>query len=412
MPDSPKNLDVTRLIGSLANIFKAVPTDKLSDLNDALTINDMFNERGGEHKNPSRAEIETGPAMAMRGGQAETIVNRNSDFASQGGLTRQYEQFERILSDMEKSYNRKFAALGGVVADMVKGQQGVAEAIQQFITEAQKSQAAAPAGDTFFGKAQQKFQKARTAFRKSEMDEDETEREERKSRLSEVAEMLKSALKLVSKADDEGEKHDEEEVEKAVSAIKTLKGRVDAALAAIKAEEDREEEAAEKARQAEATKKAEDEAKEREEAEKARQAAGGTTSKSSEASTDDEKEDDTAKAMASLQEQINGVQKALNDGLGVQNTTLQQMMETIAGVSKNVVTPPTMVSMKAAPVADAATRVNNAITNGMLDDPDHANVASTLLARSRAADAGQYPRENLMRDIAQAPDAVRQLFTA
>ena len=383
--DKAAPLNVAKLFTSLAAVFKAAPADKLADLNDAIdhagvdSISDMWNEPRGEHKAPSRAEIVTGPAERMSSSGAEKMIGEYSELSNQSGLTALYAKFENILSDYSKSHDRKFTALAGVVSDMAKGYAALEAAVK---AAAEPEAPAAPAEDTFFGKAQTKMEKARKAFRKAEMDEDEDEREERKSKLTSVADLLKSALKLISKADDD-EKNDEDEVEKAVQTIKSLQARVTAALAVI-------------------TKAEEDEAEEKKEAEKANQPAAATVKAED---TEEEKKDDTAKSFTA-----DDIKKSL-EGLSTLPTTLdgfiQAVMGRLDGVSKTLATPPNMTVIKGG--LDGEAQFRAAVDAGEVVGVDVVR-GQTLFARKRAAANGQYPQAKLDEDVAASSAALRRFF--
>ena len=407
--DMQKNTGgIANVFTSLAAIFKAAPEGALADLRDSLdhagaaSISDMWNEKGGEHRAPSRAEVVTGPAEPMSGRGAEKMIREYSDLAPQGGMTALYQRFEGILNDFGKSltadFDRKFGALADVVSEHAKAftaLKGVADAAVADTT----AKAGEPDGDTFFGKAQIKFVKAQKAFRKAEMEEDEDSREERKSRLTEIADVLKSALKLISKADEE-EKHEDEEVEKAVATVKALQQKVSVALGAIhKAEEDEkkaEEEKAEKARQAEATAKAEAEAA----------AAGGATAKA-ETEEEEEKKDDTAKSQALAQQVAETVAKAL-EGKTVIPGTMDEVFRLLTGMSKSLAPAPDMAPVAKA-AQDVAARLEAANDAGQLTGPE-AIRGRELLARQAAVAAGKYDAGKFANDVAASPTAVRDIF--
>jgi hypothetical protein len=394
-------MDFSKMLASLVAVFKAVPEDKLADLQDSIDhagaarIPDMWNEARGEHKAPGRAEIVTGPAERMSSSGAEKMIREYSEPTPQGGLAEVYNTFHNILADFGKSmkadFDRRFAPLADVVTDLAKNQAALDALLKAAQEEVAQKAAPAETEDTFFGKAQTKLAAARKAFRKAEMEEDEEEREERKARLTKISDMLKSALKLISKADDEGEDKDEDEVEKAVAAVKALQSKVAAALAVItKAEESEAEE------------------KKEEEAEKA-QKPDAATAKAEDAQEEEEEKDDTAKSIAALTQQLSQVQEALK-GNAVLHETVTSLLEKVSGLSKgSLATPPNLVVVKGG--NDPHSALTAAIDNGELSGSD-VLAAQQLLVRSRHAANGAYPQEKLNADIAAAPPSVRRYFVA
>lgn len=408
----PQNLNT--LFGSLISVLKATPSDKLRDLMDSVDhagiqeIDDMFNEPGGEHKSPSAAQIGTGPSQSMSGSGAGKMIREYSDTARQEGLTGLYDRIDGWAADFRKAMarqQRQIAGLAGVVSDVSKSHAGMLKALEDAMAGAGQSEADAEAL-LFTSKANEKIVKARKAFLKAESDEDEDSREERKSKLQEVADMLKSAKQKLAKAEAEGE--DDDAVEKALDTWKIVNSRVTKALAAIKAEEDKEHEEEEKKAQAAAaatTKAEEDKKREEDEAEKARQATAATAK--AEEDTEEEKKDDTAKSQSDIRGML---EKALSGQATLENT-VNGVMEYLQGVSRSVASPPQMATMKAAPMATIEARIDEAADAGQLSTHE-ANFASTLLSRTRLAEAGRYPQDRLMQDISGAPENVRSLFVA
>lgn len=401
--------DAASLFGVFAKLFKAIPNDKLEEIQ---SVTDMWNEPHGEHKIPSRAEIVTGPAESMRGGNAPSMIRQYADCERQEGLVREYERLDGCLSGIRKSietHDKALSAMAGVLGDVVKGFREVSSAAEKAAAPAPA--AAAPAEGTLLGKALGKIAKARVALRKADMadEEDEKEREERKSYLNAANDLLKSAKRLLAKAeeddDDDGEREDEDKMEKAVADLAKLNKRVSKALAVFaKADEEEREkkekeehEAAEKAkRDAEVAAKA------------AADAAAGTTpaAAAAVASTEVTKAagEDTSKAAAE------DVSKALTEGFGVMQSSLQTMMETVMGRSAPAVQPPTFA--KAAPMVDIQTRLDEAIDNGVLETPADQQHALTLLHRKALADAGKMPMQAVLADIAASNDTIKQIFAA
>lgn len=402
MTEKSAGIDFSKFIAQLTTVFKAVPTDKLADLKDSIDhvgaaeIPDMWNMAGGEHGVPSRAQIVTGPAEPMSGKGAEKMIREYSDLSAQGGLTAVYATFHNMMSDFGKSmqgnFDKKFTALASVVSDVAKSHAAIESALQAAAEPVAKAEV--NLDDTFLGKALEKFAKARAAFRKAEMCDEDDEKEERKSKIAEASNLLKSALKMISKADDE-EKHDDEEMEKAVSSVKALAGKVSVALAAItKAECDEDEkEKAEKARvAAEAAVKAD---------------AGTVVAPAVKAEdTDEEKKDDTAKSLAALKAHMAQLEGAITGNGEVLQTTLKGFMETISGMSRTLVTPPNMAVIKAG--VDANTRWQSAVDAGQFTGSD-LMVGNSIASHMKAPG---FPPDRLTQEINAAPQHVRQIFVA
>src|ERR1700760_4935981 len=109
--------DAASLLARWVKVFKAIPDGVVDDLED---VADMWTEPGGEHKNPGRGEIGTGPAQRMSGDGAEQMIREYSDPAPQQGLTQQYADFQRMMADWAKSLNARLdqhqKAFAGLVA--------------------------------------------------------------------------------------------------------------------------------------------------------------------------------------------------------------------------------------------------------------------------------------------------------
>lgn len=382
-------LDVASAFAKFAALFKAIPSDKMEDIKDVL---DQWNEPDGEHTNPSRAEIVTGPSQRMSGDGAVKMVGEYSSPAPQQGLTEQYAEFQRMLDGWGKSFadrlnpvlsrhEKAIGALTGIFAEMQK---------------AATAAPAAPAEDTFLGKALTKLVKAKSALRKADL-ADEDEKEERKSHLAAASDLLKAAKRLLAKATEDMEDTDEEAAEKAMSELRGLAK----ALSKAEADDKEREEAAEKARtDAEAAAaKAKAEEKEREEAaEKARtdaeaaaKAAAGTGAAT-----------DTSKAAVTLDD----IQASLK-GLTTLPTTISDFMDVLAGKSRNPEQP--AITKGTVETVDFAARVTQAIDDGSLSETGEMK-ARTLLQRVALAKAGRIPQGDVDAEIAKAPNEVRQLF--
>jgi tetratricopeptide (TPR) repeat protein len=373
----------------------APDSDKIEGIK---VIEDIFNEQNGEHSIPSRSEIVTGPPEASSGGGAVRMVARYSDPAAQAGMTAMYDRFDGIMREFQKSVDARLAKNERAVVALATFMQSLQKAQQ---AEVAAKAAAQAAEETFLGKAEVKIAKAAKALRKSEMEEDEKDREERKSDLTSVLDTLKSAIKLLAKADEDNA--DEEKVEKALKLAKSLRDQVSKAIEAITKAEDEERKAAEKA---EAAKKAEAEAAAKAEAEAAAKAQAEAAAKS-ETSQEEEKKDDTAKAEAAKAEQV---EKALV-GLGLEVTTVKGMIETLMNTSRTGVTPPPAFVKSETNVSTLQERLDEVLDSGSLNEGESI-MARTLVQRQALAAAGRIPAEQVTRDIAAAPLAVRQIFQA
>lgn len=383
-------------MGLIARIYAAVKgqahggmpgSDKIEGIQ---MVPDMFTEPNGEHSNPTRSEIVTGPAERASGGGAAPMVARYSDFSAQSGLTQQYDRLGGIMREMGKAMEaiathvggqgKAIAALTSAVADLTKAK-----------TEAETAAKAAPAADSFLGKVGTKLEKARKALRKADLGLDVDDRATRKAALVDGAEFLKSAAVFIKKADEEDE--DEKEIDKARDTYRDLNVKVTKALAEItKAEdEEKEKEVAEKAK-ADVAAKAEAEAAE--------------AAKKAESSEEDEKKDDTAKAAAAAD-----LEKALK-GLSMDVTTVKGFMEKIMNASRGgVAPPPTFAKAETADVVSLQARIDAAMDDGSLNDGEGI-VARSLFQRQVLAKSGRISADQVARDIAAAPSAVRQLFQA
>jgi hypothetical protein len=369
-------------------------SDKLEGIK---VVEDIFNEPNGEHSAPSRGEIVTGPAEASSGGGAVRMTGRYSDPAPQAGLVALYDRLDGIMREFQKSHGeinarigrheRAMGALISLVGDIGKAQTAATTKSVEPVNE-----------DSFLGKADQKLAKARKALRKAEMEEDDKKDEERKADLTAILDTLKSAIRLLAKAEEEDEA-DEEKMEKSLKLARTLQDQVKKSIEVItKAEE----EAAKKEEEREAAEKAKAEAAAKAVADAAAEAAKKSESESSEK---EEKEEDTARKSAAMAE----VEKALN-GLALEVTTVKGVMETLMTASRGVATPPAFVKGEQSSIS-IQQRIDEARDNGALSDADGI-VAQSLMQRKTLAAAGRIPVEQVARDIAAAPAAVRELFQA
>lgn len=398
--------DAASLFGAFAKLFKAIPTDKLEEIQ---SVTDMWNEPHGEHKIPSRAEIVTGPAEPMRGGNASSMVRQYSDTERQEGLVRAYERMDSCLAGIRKSidnHDKALSAMAGVLGDVVKGFREVSTAVEKSATPPAATTVVVPE-DSFLGKALGKIAKARVALRKADMadEEDEKEREERKSYLTAANDLLKSAKRLLAKAEDDDEDEDEDKMEKAVADLRSLSERAMKGLAVFtKAEEDEKE----RKEKEEAAEKATREAAEAATAKAAADAAAAAAAAETAVKSADTPAADAGVTAAKAED--DRVTKALAEGFGVVQSSLQDMMSTVMGRSAAVVQPPTFA--KSAPVVDIQARLDEAIDNGVLETPADQQHAMTLLHRKVLADAGKMPMQAVLADIAASNDAIKQIFAA
>lgn len=390
MVESTEKMSAAGAFARFMTLFKSMPKDL-----DVADVLDMWNQDGGEHKNPGAGQIVTGPAERASGSGAVKMVGEYSSPAPQQGLMAQYAEFQNMLSEFKKSLG---AEINPILAKHDKALSALVP-LAGMLAEMQKTTTvspAAPGADTFLGKALLKITKARAAVRKADL-ADEDEKEERKSQLAAATDLLKSAKRLLAKASEEMEDTgDDESVDKAMTSLRAL------AKAVTKAEdEDKEkEDAAEKARaavaqkaldDAAALKKAEDDKKEEEEAaEKAKAADGGTVVEAAKAVT------------------LEDIQASLK-GLSVLPTTLNGIMEAISGKSRNPDAP--VIAKGTVTTVDFAARVDQALDNGVLGDISEMK-ALNILSHLELVKAGRMNQSDVDAEIAKSPIEVRQLFQA
>lgn len=393
-------------IESITGLFKTAVEKSLDGkLEGIKDVGDLWQPERNEHENPSKREVNTGPAERASGGGASPMVNRYSDFAPQSGLTRQYEALDGLMADMQKALRR------------LDVHQKAIETVASAIADLQKAEEPkGPDETTFIGKAQSKLAKARVALRKADLadEEDKEEREERKSHLAAAADLLKAAKRLLSKASEDSKAEEEDEIEKAIATVRTLNDKVAKAQAAIVKAEDEEKKEEEEAKKSACascptcspavTKKAEDEEKkEEDEAKKA----VTIEAKKAEDTEEEEKKDDTAKAISPVL--ADRVEKALA-GFEIMQSDMMGLFNAISGMSRTPTnTPPTF--MKAAPTADISTRLDEAIDSGELE-PGDAMYAQTLYQRLKAADAGKIKHADVLAQISTSKEAIRNIFQA
>ena len=364
------NSDILRKV---VNFFKSVPAEQLEDI---MTVDDIWNETDGLHKNPTRAEVKIGKPQESSGGGAERMVREYSDPAPQMGMVATYEQFSSMLRDFGKALQ----------AESRKSTMMQTAALVELLT----AKAAAPAAkaeqpDSVLAKAELKLKKARTELRKADMAdmEDKEEREEAKSFLEQAAVALKAAKRFLVKAEDEEAEDDEDRAEKARADYAKL-------VKALKKAED------------ESTKREEDEMKE---AEKARQVAEAVTAKAEPKEEDDEEK---ARLVAEAAAKASApVDTSVRDQLTILQTSVKGLMETVMAGSKGT---PMPTFSKGAPIDTIATRVEEAIEDGTLESPLEIMKAQTMITRMRAVQEGKMDAAVFESEVSLAPDNVRQLF--
>jgi hypothetical protein len=109
--------NATSLITKLANIFKAIPEDKLQDLADVADAPDMWNAPDGRHRVPPAAQQPNGPCESASGGGAEKMVGHYADVTEQSAAVEAYATLARRLDEIEKGQTaimRAFEALAGI----------------------------------------------------------------------------------------------------------------------------------------------------------------------------------------------------------------------------------------------------------------------------------------------------------
>lgn len=133
MPTQRKNMDVSRLVGSLISMFKAVPADKLEDLTDALDSGapvgtDLWN--GGD-RNPNQRRSPTGRPLAASGsGGAEAVAEYSSDRGAvvpgtTGHGDGNVRSYDELAGELVATKSR--------VAELEKGQMAIATAFSALL---------------------------------------------------------------------------------------------------------------------------------------------------------------------------------------------------------------------------------------------------------------------------------------
>src|ERR1700753_1986412 len=92
MPTNNKKLDVSRVLASLLQVFKATPADKIDALNDALDIyTDEPDQWNREDRGAAMHNVNTGPTESASGSGGEKMVNDYSkDLKDGNSITAAY----------------------------------------------------------------------------------------------------------------------------------------------------------------------------------------------------------------------------------------------------------------------------------------------------------------------------------
>lgn len=190
-------------LAALIGFAKSLDPTTLKDIEDIESVVDGHGRSGL----PTPAQVDAGPAQAMRGGQAQTQITAHSDLRPQEGNARDYEVFQTRMTAMEKAVGK----MGPLVADLVKSLQAVAKAEDGEKDEDEKD-------------VEKALRKARIAIVKAE-DKDEDDDVMEKAHAA-----IAAASLAVSKAEDEADDDDKEKAaEKARGLLKGLRGRFTAA---------------------------------------------------------------------------------------------------------------------------------------------------------------------------------------
>jgi len=201
---------------NLAIIEKALDQGALRDVE---TIESGVDGHGREGV-PSAAEITSGPAQAMRGGQADTQIAAHSDLKPQEGNTKDYIELANRLSGMEKS----LATLASTVKSSLSAT-GVLKGALDALLKADDEEK-----DEDKDEMSKALRKARIAIRKAESDDEDEDTVEK------AQAALASLNTVIGKAEDEADDDDKEQAaEKARTDYRALKGKLKARVEAVAA---------------------------------------------------------------------------------------------------------------------------------------------------------------------------------
>ena len=345
---------VMKALRSIVIASKSIPSEDLEKIEDVM---DIYNEPNGQHAVPAEGKIKTGPSEDASGEGAFKMVRQYSNPAKQTVATEAYDTFSKYLEG--------FAAAQKAQGDQIAV---LAEALL-----AKGAPASTASDDSFLSKAETRLAVASKALRKADMADDEEEKEEKEEHLEKAEKALAVAKRLLAKAESEHEEdldeEKEEAVEKALASFKKLSKALVKAKAdlAVKKSEVKDEKAHEK--EGEAEKEAERAIKEAE------------------------------------KEHVAETKKAA-ERLDLLEKSVQDVLSTIAGVSKSTPVPDFVKSMATETISD---RIETAIEDGELSMPEVMK-ARDILGRISAAKLGQYDGDKLQAAIAEAPERVRSLF--
>jgi hypothetical protein len=399
---------IAALFAGFSKLVKAIPEDKMEDMKDVL---DMWNEPGGEHKNPSAAEITTGPAQAAAGHGAEKMIGEYSQPAPQQGMTQQYQAFDGMLRDFGKSFQAQLAAtlnpvLAGLqrdntqiksfltgIAQVAKAEE---EAKEKEAEEAKKAAATVTIDpDGFLGKAQAKLVSAKSLSNAAFMAGIDGDFPTVKAKLTEARTVLKSATALIAKAMEEKE-DPEAECEKAMTSAKNIGKALSKAEDEDKERDEKEAAKAKTAAEAEATAKA----AEAEAAAKAA-AAGGTA-------------DPAAANIAATAAQIKAAGEALTkaaEGNAVLMGNIEMVMKALMGQSQPGGATAPVIQKGTVEPFDPKVRVAAALESQTLSGDDTMK-AQQLLQQHGLVKAGRMEQSIFDRNLSLAVPAVQALFAA
>lgn len=213
-----------RLLG-LVKLVKGMDDAALRDIE---ILDSVTDDHVQPHMMPSTTQVDSGPAQAMRGGQADTQVAAHSTLEAQQGLTRMYNEFDSRLSAMGKSVLdgqtkldqilKAIKPMGALVLALAKAEdddkdgEKAAEKARldaEAVTKSKDDALAVP------------LRKARIAVRKAEGAEDD---DEKKDFMEKAATAVTAFADAVSKAEDDADSDDDEKrSEKARADLKTLR---------------------------------------------------------------------------------------------------------------------------------------------------------------------------------------------
>ena len=228
--------DSTTVLAKLGAWFKKSVSE--ASLRDIEQIVSGIDDHEQSHAMPTKEETDTGPAQAMRGGQANTQVMAHSNVLPQEGLTAAYDRFNTMMTEMQKSlkqdigsFKKDISAIAGVVkgivdsmASAVKSEKDTLDKTREEMDSAEdEAKKAATLHKAKDDKLALVFRKARIAVRKAEADDDEEE-DDWKDKMEKAQSAIVALSDHISKAEDEAEDDtDEKRTEKARTDLRALK---------------------------------------------------------------------------------------------------------------------------------------------------------------------------------------------